>query len=48
MYKIVFGLEVNYSMCPTKNCDFCPLHRKCSDNATYDWWNSEYKRGEEN
>ena len=48
MYKKVFGLEVDYFMCPTENCVFCPLYKKCSDDSTYDWWNLEYNRGEEN
>lgn len=49
-YKEVFGMEVDPSACPTKECEYCPCALKndlgeisCIGGSTYEWWNREYK-----
>mgnify|MGYP003291452041 CR=1 FL=1 len=49
-YKEVFGMEVDPSNCPTKECEDCPCAMTntikdfcCTGGSTYEWWNSCYK-----
>ena len=45
-YEEVFGLPVDSSMCPTRDCDNCPIRSlgiMCVD--TEEWWCEEYKGG---
>lgn len=41
-YKEVFGMEVDPSMCPTKDCSNCPCEN-CRTTSTF--WEKEYKGG---
>ena len=48
-YKEVFGMEVDPSSCPTKECIDCPCHPRenepdfCLTSNTYKWWDMEYE-----
>ena len=49
-YQEVFGLPVDTSLCPTKECKFCPCSTEnsegtvfCRDGCPYEFWNKEYK-----
>ena len=49
-YKEVFGMEVDPSTCPTKECEDCPCALMnhinsdvlCTGGSSYEWWNREY------
>lgn len=49
-YKEIFGMDVDLSNCPTKECEDCPCARinefdeiSCFGASTYEWWSKEYK-----
>ena len=51
-YKEVFGMTVDHESCPTRSCSDCPCgkvdtfgDRSCVGGATYEWWDREYKEG---
>lgn len=50
VYENVFGLPVDTSLCPTKECKFCPCSTEnsagtvfCRDGCPYEFWNKEWK-----
>ena len=44
-YEEVFGLPVDKTMCPTLDCEKCPVTVNGCNN-TDSWWDSEYKESE--
>lgn len=46
-YEEVFGFPPDTGNCPTELCSECPGHVDDNFNCTCNWWNEEYKGGEE-
>ena len=49
-YKEVFGMDVDPSNCPSRDCIDCPCGQRneigdfsCYGASTYEWWKKEYK-----
>ena len=46
-YEEIFGFPVDKEMCPTADCENCPLKgNKYGCALTVEWWDSEYKEPE--
>lgn len=45
-YEEVFGFPPDQDMCPTKDCDKCPVDNYHDSYCINEWWDSEYKEPE--
>ena len=52
-YKEIFGLEPEIESCPVYDCIHCPMYNDkpgeyyCRKNTGQNWWDGEYKGGDE-